>query len=325
MGVNYLVANPITLHTVRVKIGDPMLSTNDLSKVCQIEILDVVDRLRSISGRQEAVYHTVSLFNNPLDLWATEVRSLRDLNIGLSRIVKSLMGTLNITAESPLGRAAFLAADYGETQEAQPDYHNKFHVAEVVTAAYLLGRREGLNDLQVAELLLAATTHDFCHTGVNNRYDYEREMVSVEAAVPIFEKAGMSKTSIQNISRMILATDFKVGVPPAREHYLNTRQLPQDDPERVIATQALILTEADILFSCFNIAYNDFLSRLLSIEWKVPGSNLPLNARLGFLNYVKFISKAAEDLGFDQRRMLLIARLNEEMVREAAAQVAPES
>lgn len=297
-----------------------MVSTNDLSKSCQIEILDVVDRLRSISGRQDADHHTVSIFNNPLDLWAAEVRCLRDLNIGLSQIVKSLMGTLNITTESAVGRAAFFASDYGETQEAQPDYHNKFHVSEVVTAAYLMGRREGLNDLQVAELLLAATTHDFCHTGVNNRYDYEREMVSVEAAVPIFEKAGLNKTSIQNISRMILATDFKVGVPPAREIYLNTRQLPQDDPERIVATQALLLTEADVLFSCFDLDYNDFLSRLLSIEWKVPGPNLPLKARLGFLNYVKFISKSSQDLGFDQRRIQLIVRLNEELAKEAAAE-----
>jgi 3'5'-cyclic nucleotide phosphodiesterase len=295
-----------------------MVSTNDLSKATQIEIFDSVDRLRSISGREEAKYNTVSIFNNPLDIWATEVRALRDLKIGLSQIVKSLMGTLNITASSAVGRAAFLASDYGETQEAQPDYHNKFHVAEVVTAAYLMGRREGLNDLQVAELLLAATTHDFCHTGMNNRYDYEREMVSVEAAVPIFEKAGLNATTIKNISRMILATDFKVGVPPARELYLNTRQLPLDDPERIIATQSLLLTEADVLFSCFDLDYNDFLSRLLSIEWKVPGPNLPLKARLGFLNYVKFISKASEDLGFDQRRIQLMAQLNKELAKEVA-------
>jgi hypothetical protein len=297
-----------------------MVSTNDLSTVCQVEIFDIVDRLRSISGRQEAKYNTVSIFNNPLDIWATEVRCLRDLNIGLSQIVKSLMGTLQITTEHAVGRAAFLASDYGETQEAQPDYHNKFHVAEVVTAAYLMGRREGLNDLQVAELLLAATTHDFCHTGMNNRYDYEREMVSVEAAVPIFEKAGLDAITIKNISRMILATDFKVGVPPARELYLNTRELPEDDPERIIATQALLLTESDVLFSCFDLDYNDFLSRLLCIEWKVPGSNLPLKARLGFLNYVKFISKASHDFGFDNRRTQLIDHLNGELAKETAAQ-----
>jgi hypothetical protein len=281
-----------------------------LSKSCQLQILDVVDRLRNISNRTEAEFSKQAAQMNPLDMWAAEVRCLREQQTRLHRIATSLMGSLNILPDSPLGKAAQMAGEYGEAQKAEPDYHNKFHVAEVVMAAHLLGLREGLDKVQTAELLLAAIAHDFCHSGGNNSFDFEQELVSVEAAVPIFEKAGLDKTTISKISHMILATDFKVGVPPARQKYLDTRSLPEDNPERILASQALLLTEADVLFSCFDLDYNDLLSKLLAIEWKVPGTNLPMKARLGFLGYVKFISKASQDLGIDQRRLKLMDDLS---------------
>ncbi len=287
------------------------MDETQLSKSCQLQILDVVDRLRVISKRTEAEFHSQSVLINPLDMWAAEVRCLREQRTRLHKIAASLMGTLHITQDSPMGVAALLAGEYAAKQTDEPDYHNKFHVAEVVIAAHLLGLREGLNNTQIAELVLAAVSHDFCHSGSNNSFDFQNEMVSVETAIPIFEKAGLDKVTIQKISHMILATDFKVGVPPARQRYLDTREMSPDNPERVLASQAMLLIEADVLFSCFNLDYNDLLSKLLAIELKIPGANLPTKTRVAFLDMVKFITKASQDLGIDQRRQKLIIQLNE--------------
>jgi hypothetical protein len=85
------------------------------------------------------------------------------------------------------------------------------------------------------------------------------------------------------------------------------------DPERVLAAQCLLLTEADILFSCFDKDFNEELSRLLSQEWNMPDENLTLPQRLGFLNSVEFISDAARQLGLENRRSQLVAELQSRM------------
>jgi 3'5'-cyclic nucleotide phosphodiesterase len=290
-----------------------------LSSESQLEIFDIVDRLRDISGRSESDFEGNAVFDDALDLWAAEVRCLRDQETKLTEIITLLLSTLHIAPENPLSKAATLAALHAASQDEEPDYHNKFHVAEVVIAAYMLGRRENLDKIQLAELLIAATAHDFSHSGTNNRFDFEREMVSVETIIPLLQEAGLPFHTVERISRMILATDFKVGVPPAREEYRQTRHLPMNNERRVSATQALLLTEADVLFSCFDLEYNDLLSKLLSVEWKTGASNLSLKARLGFLNYVQFISSAAHDIGIDDRRRSLIARLSAETEPEQVA------
>ncbi|MES2310085.1 MAG: hypothetical protein V4507_14625, partial [Verrucomicrobiota bacterium] len=107
------------------------------------------------------------------------------------------------------------------------------------------------------------------------------------------------------------------GVPATRQAYLDTRALPVDSEDRLLATQCLLLTEADILFSCFNTEYNEELSRLLSKEWNLPTANLSLKQRVGFLNMVHFISDASKQLGLDERRKSLIADLQTQLPPEA--------
>jgi len=170
-----------------------------------------------------------------------------------------------------------------------------------------------LPEHRVAELVIAAASHDLAHTGENNEFDYQREIASVNTITPILKKAGLPEVVSERITHMILATDFKVGVVPARKAYLETRCLPPNDEKRLLATQALLLTEADILFSCFSMDYNDLLSRLLCQEWKRSAENLSMKERIGFLSYVQFISKAANEIGLEERRKSLLRNLSQAM------------
>jgi len=162
----------------------------------------------------------------------------------------------------------------------------------------------------MAELIIASAAHDLGHTGGINDHPYALETRSYEIGYPVMVEAGMTPEQIERIGQMILATDFMNGVPVVRENYTHLKESgePENSEAMMLAAQCLILTEADILFSCFSETYNELLSDLLSVEWE-KGRSLSYDERIGFLSSVKFISDAATQLGLDERRLEIIESL----------------
>lgn len=284
-----------------------MKPRRDLSSTGRIDLGALVKHLQGLRTPVSSIH---SVKRRPLlELFAEEAKLLRDGGVKPSAVVCVLMSHLGLPLEEPLGRAALLSSMKAEESVDALDYHNHHHVVEVIAAAYILGRREKLPIESIGELVVAATGHDLGHTGQLNRYHYERESYSCQILRLILDEVGLPSTSIQRIEQMILATDFDVGVPQTRQSYLDTRSLAPTDEKRLLAAQCQLLIEADVLFSCFDLSYNEFLSKLLSAELKRAEPNLSLVERIKFLSSVLFISDAAAQLGLEYRRLKLLEEL----------------
>jgi hypothetical protein len=229
-----------------------------------------------------------------------------------------MMDRLGYDSSSVLGKATASISQLAGEIADQPTYHNPQHITEVILAAFSLGLREHLPKDRVGELVIAAAAHDLGHTGGVNESPYALETRSYEIAYPLMKEAGMGEQIIERIGQMILATDFANGVPVVRENYLHLKEQgePQDSEAMLQAAECLILTEADILFSCFSETYNELLSNLLSVEWK-KGRNMNFDERIGFLQSVKFVSEAATQLGLEERRLEVINRLKKKSASSA--------
>jgi hypothetical protein len=292
-----------------------MRDQKPLSVTCKIELKGMVKDLQHI--KKSTVYPEDGRgASSLLELFVNEVRSLRNEATKPSTIVPLFIEKLHLPEEGPLAKAAHQISLRVEQDPDEPSYHNQHHVVEVVLAAFVLGRREHLPFYRLAELLVAAAAHDLGHNGESNKFDYEREAYSCQIARPILEQCGLSPDSIQRIEEMILGTDCKVGVPKARQAYLAAYSLPDHDENKIIAAQCVLLTEADILFSCFDFNYNDLLSKLLSAELKKPSQNLSLRERMDFLSGVIFISNASRQLGLEERRLNLLREISTALNKE---------
>lgn len=245
-----------------------------------------------------------------LDVIVEEATLLRKSKTHPEKITPVLMEKLGYDTGTILGRAALAISEVAGGIADQPTYHNPQHITEVILAAFCLGKREHLGPERLAEVLIAAAAHDLGHDGSTNQTPYSLETRSYDIAYPLMESAGMSSEAIDRVGQMILATDFAHGVPIVRENYRTYKKYGMHgDPEvQLLNAQCLILTESDILFSCFNESYNEMLSNLLSEEWG-KGPELNIEARIGFLQSVEFISDASQQLGLEQRRQELIEQL----------------
>ncbi|MEO0454406.1 MAG: hypothetical protein AAFY98_09760 [Verrucomicrobiota bacterium] len=241
-----------------------------------------------------------------------EANILRQSKTHPEKLIPVLMDKVGYGLDSVMGLAALRISEVAGGIADQPTYHNPQHITEVIVAAFCLGKREHLSDERLAEVMIAAAGHDLGHDGSVNKTPYSLETRSYEIAYPILETCEVPADAIERIGQMILATDFANGVPIVRQNYLHFKdQGNQADQEaKLLNAQCLILTEADILFSCFNESYNETLSNLLSEEWN-KGPALDINARIGFLKSVQFTSDASLQLGLEQRRQELIESLEQ--------------
>jgi hypothetical protein len=293
-----------------------MADEDEMSVTCRIDLQEVTRKIQGLDPKRAtgplprlpATEHSASA----LDVFAEETKALRFANATLLELVVGLLDGLQMPAcfEHLLEGGRLIAENIHSGPVDLPAYHNQHHVAEVVLAAYLLGKRERLSSRHTAELVVAAVAHDLWHPGAKNQVPFEIETLSCDIAEPLLRQAGWNDEEVSRLRAMILATDFVNGVPNTRSRYLATRELPGHDPERVLAAQCLLLTEADILFSCFDKDFNEELSRLLSQEWNMGQDNLTVPQRLGFLNSVVFLSEAARQLGLENRRRQLIGELS---------------
>jgi hypothetical protein len=237
-----------------------------------------------------------------LDIFAAQAESLRESRAEPEKIMPVLLAKVGLPKDHGLWGAAIRASEMaGDDQDNHPSYHSPHHVTEVILAAYCLGMREHLPQERLVELLVAAAAHDLGHTGGMNKVPYELETMAYHIVYPVLVECGLEEQSIERIGRMIVSTDFVNGVPLVRQSYQYYHGHPKEDEDRLLAAQCLILTEADVLFSCFSEHYNDRLSKLLSVEWNRE-ENLSLKERIGFLASVVFISDAAVQLGLEARR-----------------------
>lgn len=296
-----------------------MQEDDEMSMTCRIDLQEVTRKIQGLDPKRATGplprLAVPEQQVSALDSFAEETKALRFANATLLELVVGLLEGLQMPAcfAHLVEGGRLIAENINSGPVDLPAYHNQHHVAEVVLAAYLLGKRERLSSRHTAELVVAAAAHDLWHPGAKNQVPFEIETLSCQIAEPFLRQAGWQEDEIARLRAMILATDFMNGVPPTRKRYLATRQLAAHDPERVLAAQCLLLTEADILFSCFDKDFNEELSRLLSQEWNMPDENLTLPQRLGFLNSVEFISDAARQLGLENRRSQLVAELQSRM------------
>ncbi len=285
----------------------------EFSPTCIIDLKKVVHSIHESKGKAPPVYPKSSPITSPsqlLDAIVEEAHLLRQSGAEPEMITPILMQKLNYDESTVFGRAANdISVLAGELAD-QPTYHNPQHITEVILAAFSLGLREHLPNDRLAELVIAAAAHDLGHTGGVNEHPYALETRSYEIGYPVMVEAGMTPEQIERIGQMILATDFMNGVPVVRENYSHLKESGEanDSEAMMLAAQCLILTEADILFSCFSETYNELLSDLLSVEWK-KGRSLSFDERIGFLSSVKFISDAATQLGLEERRLEIIESL----------------
>lgn len=161
-------------------------------------------------------------------------------------------------------------------------YHNRRHFCEVALAAHFLCRWHDLAPRESRRVLLAALVHDFEHDGrPGAAFDYEAR--SVAAARPLLREAGLDESAIDELSALVLATDFGEGVRAAvalhRWHLAGgSTPLPPHPAglaalarEPRLARAAVLLCEADVLPSVGLTAEHAMaLQDRLSQEWQRP-------------------------------------------------------
>jgi len=298
-------SQPNTSHTEPESDFDPAYTPT-----CIIDLEKVVHSIQESKGEASETLEANSSPSQLLDAIVEEAHLLRQSGAEPEMITPILMSKLGYGPDTVFGKAANDISKLAGELADQPTYHNPQHITEVILAAFSLGLREHLPNDRMAELIIASAAHDLGHTGGINEHPYALESRSYEIGYPVMQEAGMTSEQIERIERMILATDFANGVPLVRENYTHLKASgePADSETMMLTAQCVILTEADILFSCFSETYNKLLSDLLSVEWK-KGRSLSLDERIGFLTSVKFISDAATQLRLDERREEIIQSL----------------
>lgn len=138
-------------------------------------------------------------------------------------------------------------------------FHNHFHLAEVVWASAFLAKHESINfnyfDSMVI-LLLSATFHDADHKGKSNKVPFEQEKISLTFFMEWWRNNSLFVENIldcshdeieKSISFLILNTDFEEGHLAVNTLYQNQC----DDVVNGIHLYKLakILNEADMLLN----------------------------------------------------------------------------
>jgi len=176
-------------------------------------------------------------------------------------------------------------------------YHNSQHFCEVMLSTLYLSLRAPLDPARRAQMIVAALAHDFFHDGGANDTPFRLERRSVESLVPYLNAAGIPAGDQTDIVAIILATETTVGLPFARQCYLQSRNGHPPPPTPPIesrlaplgesaqlAMQAVLLTEADILPSVGLTTECAMRAQAkLSSEW---GKPLSAENKLHFLEHV---------------------------------------
>ena len=189
--------------------------------------------------------------------------------------------------------------DVANASSYEPNYHNRLHTADALTAICLLMQslkmqKFKLSDEWTAALLLAVSSHDVLHPGGANGFVQEFEQRSADEMRDIAQGLNMDAVWTDRVSELILRTDPTL---VAANH-----DLVKDTLFKMNLDWACVLiNEADILASATSI-YGPELGQSLAQEWAL--KNHPLHhlvgtpqGRLQFLSSLRFSSPAAEFFG----------------------------
>lgn len=197
-----------------------------------------------------------------------------------------------------------------DLQTSPNAYHNQIHSAEAIFSSAILLKEE-FNEQQLQQyapyLVFAMMLHDIEHNGGNNIKPYELEKLAVNSMKKVLnsnEVKNYYNTHLaqnfgnllrfeRRIERIILGTEFKVGVAKNVKAYQNNLD---NNPFVKLNTLA---NEADIFVS---IRHDLGIEKgeLLALEQNQP--NLASNqGRLFFLEHlVHYVSNASKKLGIEQ-------------------------
>ncbi len=205
--------------------------------------------------------------------------------------------------------------------EYKPAYHSIGHFVDVCFSVTLLCTAVRNFDhepepiLQLIKpkdywlLLLCAIGHDYGHDGSFNSSPQQLEKKSVNLIKDFLNKQQLDfevkLALINSIEVIILATDPKT-YPALYDKFRN----PVSHSLQSIDLLSILLVEADLLASILP-KRGILLSERLSLEWlshspEASSAVVTKAGRLGFLNFVKFLSPYAKFLGIDKIQKLSI-------------------
>ena len=178
----------------------------------------------------------------------------------------------------------------------EPQYHNRLHTADALTAVCLLmqtikEQAFALSDEWAAALLLAVTSHDVLHPGGANAFVQEFEQRSANEMRNITQGLKIDALWTKLVSELILRTDPTLVAG-------NHDKVKDTLFEMNLDWACVLMNEADILASATS-HYGPELGQALAQEWAL--KNHPLHqvvgssqGRLQFLTSLRFSTPGSE-------------------------------
>jgi hypothetical protein len=177
----------------------------------------------------------------------------------------------------------------------EPQYHNRLHTADALTAVCLLmqalqDKGHALGDEWIAAIVLAVTSHDALHPGGANGFLQEFEQRSAMEMRRVSQKWLVDPLWLDRVSEMILRTD--PSLVAGNHDKVNGLAFDMN-----LDWACVLINEADILASA-TAQHGNELGQALAAEWAVkkhPLSSVVGTAqgRLQFLAMLRFSTPAS--------------------------------
>jgi hypothetical protein len=179
--------------------------------------------------------------------------------------------------------------------ETEPKYHNRLHIADVLTAIsvliYIQSKIQGDLDKEwIACALLSAIAHDFDHPGKVNQFESEIESKTVQQLQPLLLNHQVPSHWCKTLESVILRSDFSL---VKKNHQLVKGKNFQCNQDWLI----VFLNEADVMASASD-KFGLQLGNSLAQEWRLidfPAyqSVATETGRKAFLRQLEFSSAAS--------------------------------
>ena len=185
--------------------------------------------------------------------------------------------------------------DLAQQTADEPQYHNRLHTADALTAVCLLmqalqDKGHALGDEWIAAIVLAVTSHDALHPGGANGFLQEFEQRSAMEMRRVSQKWLVDPLWLDRVSEMILRTD--PSLVAGNHDKVNGLGFDMN-----LDWACVLINEADILASA-TAQHGNELGHALAAEWAVkkhPLSSVVGTAqgRLQFLAMLRFSTPAS--------------------------------
>jgi hypothetical protein len=201
--------------------------------------------------------------------------------------------------------------DLAQQTADEPQYHNRLHTADALTAVCLLmqalqDKGHALGDEWIAAIVLAVTSHDALHPGGANGFLQEFEQRSAMEMRRVSQKWLVDPLWLDRVSEMILRTD--PSLVAGNHDKVNGLAFDMN-----LDWACVLINEADILASA-TAQHGNELGQALAAEWAVkkhPLSSVVGTAqgRLQFLAMLRFSTPASAAFQMQAQVAAQIAQL----------------